>query len=77
MSHVTVDVELANKLCGLSETVELRDPSGRVLGQFAPLTGANRDDRGRPPISEEELQRREQEEEDYSTAEVLAYLEKL
>jgi hypothetical protein len=30
-----------------------------------------------PPLSEEELRRREQEEGDYSTAEVLAYLDKL
>jgi hypothetical protein len=76
MSHAIVDRELAAKLCGLTETVELRDPSGQVLGQFAPFAGVVQDDRGRPQLSEEELQRREQEP-DYSTDEVLAYLEKL
>jgi hypothetical protein len=56
--------------------VELRDPSGQVLGRFVPLAVVVQDDRGRPQLSEEELQRREQEP-DYSTDEVLAYLEKL
>jgi hypothetical protein len=42
-----------------------------VLGVFTPRTSKE------PQISEEELDRREQEEESFSTAEVLAHLEKL
>jgi hypothetical protein len=77
MTQITLDATLAGKLQDLTQAVELCDPSGRVLGQFTPAAippGGN--GRKEPHLSEEELQRREQEP-DYSTAEVLAYLENL
>ena len=67
MTRVIVDETLRSKLHNLSEVLELCDESGRVVARVTPVE---------PQLSEEELQRREQEP-DYSTAEVLAHLEKL
>jgi hypothetical protein len=78
VTQIIVDAEMRGKLHGLRQPLELCDESGRVLAQLTPVL--NSSDRQRmepPPLSEEELRRREQEEGDYSTAEVLAYLEKL
>jgi len=68
MTRVVLDAALRSKLHNLTQPLEFRDESGRVLGRFMPIV--------EPQLSEEELQRREQEE-DFSTAEVLAHLEKL
>ncbi|HVS39095.1 MAG TPA: hypothetical protein VMS17_26285 [Gemmataceae bacterium] len=77
MTQIIVDASLREKLHHLSEPLELCDESGNVLATVTPIPNPS-GVRGwePPPLSEEELQRREQEE-DYSTAEVLAYLEKL
>jgi hypothetical protein len=83
MDRITLDGNIVNQLHGLKHVVDLCDPSGRLLGQFVPvdddasvvdLTGW---EEITPPVSEEELDRRELETESYSTDEMLAYLESL
>jgi hypothetical protein len=68
MTRIILDPALLGKFEEVTQPAEICDPSGRVLGRFVPVT--------EPQLSEEELQRREQEP-DYSTGEVLAHLEKL
>lgn len=77
MSIITVGEELAAALAHATETVELRSPSGRRLGQFTPqsddeidrskwpppLTGKDRDQIMQGPW--------------YTTEEVLAHLKSL
>ena len=76
MTTLTVDAGLRTKLYNLSESVKLCDEEGRVLGRFVPVLDPSQYEAVEQPISADELQRRMQEP-DYSTAEVLAYLEKL
>jgi hypothetical protein len=77
MTKVIVDEALRSKLCNLSEPLELCDESGHILAQVFPTVDLSEYERWEPPISEEELQRREAETEESTTAEVLAYLESL
>ena len=77
MPKITLDEVLASKLHELSQVVELCDPSGRVLGRFVPLIDLSEWEPISPDVSEEELDRREKSTERYTTAEVLAHLEKL
>jgi hypothetical protein len=77
MTKVIVDETLLIKLQNLSQPLELCDKSGRVLGRVFPTLDLSEYEPWEPPITEEELRRREQETESYSTAEVLAYLESL
>jgi hypothetical protein len=77
MTRIIVDDALRGKLHNLAERLELCDESGRVLGQVFPALDLSHYEPWEPQISEEELQRREQETESYTTAEVLAYLESL
>jgi hypothetical protein len=78
MSRIIVDAALREKLSGLTEVVELCDESGRVLGRFLPKLDRAHYENLEPQISKEELQRRRQSKErTYTTAEVLAHLEKL
>ena len=77
MGRVVVDMATRKKLLGLQEPVEFTDESGKVFGQFTPIPQPG-DRRREPQVSEEEIRRREQStERRYSTAEVLAHLEKL
>ena len=76
MTRVLVDPDLRRKLLDLRQPLELHDESGRVVGRVIPIVDPSTVASAQPPLSEEELQRREQEP-DYSTAEVLTYLEKL
>jgi hypothetical protein len=77
MTQLIVDATLPGKLPGLLQPVELCDTSGRVLGLFVPHLDPSEYDL-EPQISEEELERRKSSNEKrYTTAEVLAYLEKL
>ena len=71
MTQIMIDAQVRSKLMNLSRTLELVDETGHVLGVFTPRTSRE------PQISEEEMDRREQEPESFSTAEVLAHLEKL
>jgi hypothetical protein len=77
MIKITIDASLQGKLLNFAQPIELCDPSGRVVGRFFPVIDLSEYELWEPPISEEELQRREQETESYTTEEVLAYLESL
>jgi hypothetical protein len=77
MTRITVNGEFSSKLQELVEEVELCDPSGRVLGRFVPEFDPSQWELAEPEISEEELQRREQSTEWYTTEEVLAHLKSL
>ena len=73
MTRIVIDAEWRQKLRDFKEVLEFCDTDGKVLGQLVPTPG----DYYEPePLSEEEVQRRLQEP-SYTTAEVLAYLEKL
>lgn len=78
MNEVILDPTTLTALGNLDHFAELCDPSGRSLGYFTPA--ADRDLYAAaeiPPIDEEELRQREQEEGGYTTTEVLDHLEKL
>ncbi len=77
MSQITLDASVANKLSNLIHSVELCDPAGRVIGRFIPRIDMSEWEPVSPEASEEELDRREQSEEWYSTEEVLAHLKRL
>jgi hypothetical protein len=36
MSYLTADASLQALLCGVKETVEIRDTSGKILGHYTP-----------------------------------------
>ena len=78
MTRVILDEMLRSKLHNLSQPLELCDEAGRVLGHIFPMVDPSQYEPREPQVSEEELDRREQaNEQRYTTAEVLAYLEKL
>ena len=74
MTQVVLYAALRNKLYDLRQPLELCDESGKVLARLIPVLDPSQYEAVEPPISTEELERRRQEP-DYSTAEVLAYLE--
>ena len=74
MPTVTLDAAACTVLRGQTQPVIVQDESGTVLGQFVPRPAGK--PYTPPPLSEEEYQRR-MNEPSYSTAEVLAMLEKL
>lgn len=78
MPKIVIDAALRGQLQAITQPVELCDDSGRVLGRFVPAVELSQGDRVGPQVSDEELRRRSQAKEKYyTTAEVLAYLEKL
>jgi hypothetical protein len=77
MTKIIVDETLRSKLQGLAEPLELCDESGQVLARVFPIMDLSQYEPWEPPISEEELQQREQSTEWYTTDEVLAYLKSL
>jgi hypothetical protein len=77
MTQITLDAALSGKLHQLTQPVELCDPSGRVLGRFIPAVDMSEWEPVSPDVSEEELDRREQSGEWYTTEEVMAYLKSL
>jgi hypothetical protein len=78
MTRMIVDAAFAAKLPTLTEPVELCDTSGRVLGHYFPAPELSEYEPLEPQVSEEELTRRSKsDEKTYTTAEVLAHLEKL
>jgi hypothetical protein len=78
MTRVIVDAELLKKLHNLTEPLELADESGCVLAKVLPAAfDPSEWERWEPEWDEEELRRREQSEEWYTTAEVLRHLENL
>ena len=78
MTQIILDAGASSKLTDLIHPVELCDPSGRVLGRFVPVIDWSEWEPISPDISEEELERRARSKgKRYTTAEVLAHLEKL
>jgi hypothetical protein len=78
MTRVIVDEALLSKLLNLSQPLELCNASGKVLARLLPTFDPSLYENLEPNISKEELERRRQNKgKTYSTAEVLAYLEKL
>ncbi|NUQ62497.1 MAG: hypothetical protein HUU20_08410 [Pirellulales bacterium] len=78
MTRVTIDAALRSKLRELNEPLELCDESGRVLARVIPVSNLSEYEPLVPQVSDEELLRRSRTNETtYTTAEVLAYLEKL
>lgn len=78
MSRVLVNDTLRSLLHNLSEPLEFHDESGRVMGRFLPeIDLSDYEPWEPPPLTKEELQRRAQESESFTTTEMLAYLEKL
>ncbi|HEV3025659.1 MAG TPA: hypothetical protein VGX76_24470 [Pirellulales bacterium] len=78
MSQIFLDATVCGKLNNLTGPVDICDPSGRVLGRFVPLLDMSQWEPLSPDISEDELERRANSNESrYTTAQVLAHLEKL
>jgi hypothetical protein len=78
MTRVIVTDTLRSMLHNLSQPLELCDESGRIVGRVIPTRDLSSYGPLEPQITEEEIQRRKQsKEKSYTTAEVLAYLEKL
>ncbi len=77
MTQITLDATLATKLHDLGQTVELCDPSGRVVGKFVPLIDLSVWEPISPDVSEEELDRRGQSDEWVTSEEVWAHLKRL
>jgi hypothetical protein len=73
MSRVTLDRDTLARLMAENGPVEVCDPSGRVVGQFAPHGGGQAKE---PRVSEEELARREAAGGGRSLAEIMADLRK-
>jgi len=78
MTQIILDASVSSQLHSLTHAVELCDPAGQVLGRFVPLIDLSEWEPLSPDVSEEELERRaKSNEKRYTTAEVLAQLEKL
>jgi hypothetical protein len=78
MTQIMLDATTATQLQQLGQPADLCDPSGRVVGRFVPpLIDLSKWEPITPDVSEEELDRREQSKEWYTTDEVLTHLEKL
>ncbi len=76
MNKIILDQSTWAKFGNLNSAVEFCDETGRVLGVFCPADQlAN--EVAEPPMSQEELRRREREVGGYSTAELLNYLHSL
>ena len=71
MTQIMIEEVMQKKLRSLMQPIELVDEAGHVLGTFTPRSSRE------PQITEEELERREQETESFSTDEILRHLETL
>ena len=77
MNQIFLDANGCIQLNQINRPVEICDPAGRVLGRFVPLIDSSLWEPISPAASEEELNRRElSNEKRYTTAEVLARLER-
>jgi hypothetical protein len=78
MTRITLDMDLRSRLLNLTQPLELCDESGRVLARLLPTIDPSLYEGLEPQINREEMQRRKQNKgKTYTTAEVLAHLEKL
>lgn len=77
MTKIILDADLRAKLLNLTQPLVLCDESGCVRARLFPAIDLSQYESWEPPMSEEELRRREEEIKFYTTSEVLAYLENL
>lgn len=78
MTRVIVDAALLSRLHNLTHPLELCDDSGRILARILPTVDPSLYEELEPQISREELDHRKNNKgKTYTTAEVLAHLEKL
>jgi hypothetical protein len=71
MTKITLDPSRRIQLPDPSQPFAVCDAAGNVVGRYIPATMG-------PPIAREEIERRKkQKDKSYTTAEVLAHLEKL
>jgi hypothetical protein len=78
MTRVLVDDTMLQKLHNLRQPLELCDATGKVLAEVMPKFDPSEWEPVEPQLSEEELRRRESSSKrTYTTAEVLAHLERL
>ena len=78
MTRVVVNETLRSILHDLSRPLELCDESGRILARVLPTIDPTQFEGLDPQITREEMQRRKHDKgKTYTTAEVLAHLEKL
>ena len=78
MTRVIVNETLRTMLHNLAEPLELCDESGNVLARLTPTANPSLYEGLEPRITREEFRRRKQNKgKTYTTAEVLAHLEKL
>jgi hypothetical protein len=75
MTRIVLDNILRSNLMDFARPLELCDETGRVVGMFVPAVDYAAVERARPPISDEELDRRNHSA-SFTTAEVLSRLEK-
>ena len=76
MSTIVVDTGLRNKLLAAGATAEIRDESGSLIGRFVADPRALYEIEG-PEVSDEELDRREREDREYTPDEVMQRLREL
>jgi len=77
MTRIVLDAEMRTKLNNFREPLELCDESGNIMARLTPCWDPTRFNL-EPQISREEMERRKQSTEPtFTTAEVLALLEKL
>lgn len=76
MTRIVLDANLRATFMGFAKPLELCDEAGHVVGTFLPKIDYAAVERARPPLTDEELDRRNQSPA-YTTAEVLARLETL
>jgi hypothetical protein len=77
MTRITLDAATAERLQAAGDTVEFCDPSGKVIGRYAPVFDPAEWEPITPDVTEEELDRREKSTEWYTTEEVLEHLKRL
>jgi hypothetical protein len=78
MTRIILDSNTANQLSSAGQPAELCDPTGKVVGRFVPLIDRSKWVPDGPEPTEEELDEIENSDEPtYTTAEVIAHLEKL
>ncbi len=74
MTRITLDPNLSSRLGALGQTAELCDPSGKLIGRFVPVLNWSEWEPMTSEITEEELDRRQQSTEWYTTQQVLERL---
>jgi hypothetical protein len=77
MNRIIVDQTTITVLNNLDHSTEICDPSGHVVGYFTPVADRELYAELDIPTDEQELLRRENELQIFSTAEILEHLKKL